>query len=89
VKVIEVDGQYLIQASGREVTVLEDAMYQRALQLEGHASDWRSRQHPELLGKMLAAVRRPYEARRASAGCSVCGQEEHDPSTTCRGPARA
>src|SRR5262249_2038173 len=66
VRVIEVDGRYLIEASGSEVTALEDALYQRALSMEGHATDWRSRQHPELLAKMLDAVRRPYEAQRAA-----------------------
>ena len=63
-KVIEVSGRYLIEASGSEVAVLEDALYQRVLQRHGHDDEWRARQHTSLLKDMLDAVRRPYEARR-------------------------
>jgi hypothetical protein len=65
VKVIDTGGEFIIQASGSEVTILEDAIYHRALSLEGHDSEWKTHRRGDLLKQMLDAVRRPHVARRA------------------------
>lgn len=56
-------GEYLIVASGSEMTVLEDALYRRNILFENQDGPHIS-PHRQKLIKMLDAVRRPFVADR-------------------------